>query len=319
MENRVLLVDAYNLFARNYVVNPFIATDGQPLGACLGSLKSLQKLCREIRPDVVVFAWDGGSQRRRSANKNYKEGRRPLQLNRNIDQDLSLDEEKMNRHYQWGKLVEYLNDLPVIQILIDDVEADDIIAECVKHPKFNGMVKIIVSTDQDFLQLCTHDVVVHQPIKKKTLNEARILEEHSIHPNNFALARAIVGDKSDNLSGVPGAGLKTIAKRFPELAKPKTVYLKDIFAISKKKIDEAKLFSKILENKEKVEENYKLMQLYAPTMSLNAKRHVRSSIEQFSPSFNQTSFTKNSIRDGFADLSWAELFACCKRIVAEHR
>lgn len=315
---RVMLVDAYNLFARNYVVNPALDSQGNPIGGMLGTLKSLQKLCRELRPDLIVFAWDGsgGSNRRRQTNKNYKEGRKPLQLNRNVDQNLSIDEERMNRHDQWGRLVEYLNDFPVVQILIENVEADDIIAECCRIPSLKGLVKIIVSTDKDFLQLCNDEVLVHQPIKKKILNEKRILEEHSVHPNNFALARAIVGDSSDNLDGVKGAGMKTVAKRFPMLAESRSVTLKEVFSFCKEKSDELKLFSSILEESKKVEENYKIMQLYSPNLSISSKRHIRASIDDFLPTFNQTSFLKRSIKDGFSDLDWSELTVCFKRIVA---
>ena len=54
-------------------------------------------------------------------------------------------------------------------------------------------------------------------VTKSRAFEQDIINEFKIHPNNFALARAIVGDKSDNLEGVPGAGIKTVAKRFPFL------------------------------------------------------------------------------------------------------
>ena len=319
-ENRTLIVDGYNLFARNYVTNPALLPTGEPIGGCVGFLKSLQKLCRETRPNIIIIAWDGsgGAKRRRQANKNYKEGRKPLKLNRNVEQNLSLDEEKMNRHFQWGHLIEYLNDFPVVQILIENVEADDIIAEVARLPVLSEMIKIIVSSDQDFLQLCSNKVVVHQPIKKKTLTESRVVEEHSIHPNNFAIARAIVGDKSDNLDGVRGAGLKTLAKRIPELIEDKSFTLKQLFEkCNKEKDGQYKIFSDILLEKQKVEENYKIMQLYSPNISLSSKRHIRLSIEEFKPSFNQTSFVKNTIKDGFSDLNWSDLTLCFKRIVSE--
>ena len=59
---------------RNYIVNPSLSTNGQPIGGLKGFLQSLQKLIRETKPDQVLICWDGegGSQRRKSKNKGYK-------------------------------------------------------------------------------------------------------------------------------------------------------------------------------------------------------------------------------------------------------
>ena len=53
--------------------------------------------------------------------------------------------------------------------------------------------------DKDFYQLCDDKTVVYKPVRDEFLNKKRIVEQFDIHPNNFALARAIDGDKSDNL------------------------------------------------------------------------------------------------------------------------
>ena len=57
--NRVLIIDALNLMLRNYIVNPSLSSNGQPIGGLKGFLQSLQKLCRETKPNAVVIAWDG--------------------------------------------------------------------------------------------------------------------------------------------------------------------------------------------------------------------------------------------------------------------
>ena len=79
---RLLGVDALNLLFRNYIVNPSLSTNGQPIGVLKGFLQSLQKLIRETKPDQVVICWDGegGSQRRKTKNKAYKEGSKPIRL-----------------------------------------------------------------------------------------------------------------------------------------------------------------------------------------------------------------------------------------------
>jgi 5'-3' exonuclease len=84
MTNKVLIVDAMNTFIRNYVMDPSIGSDGFPIGGTRGFLKTLQKLIREIDPSQVVVVWDGGggSKKRRTLLKQYKEGRKPIKLNR---------------------------------------------------------------------------------------------------------------------------------------------------------------------------------------------------------------------------------------------
>ena len=64
--------------------------------------------------------------------------------------------------------------------------------------------------------------------KKRSLNKKRIFEQFEIHPTNFALARAIAGDKSDNLPGIGGAGLATVSKRFPFLSEEKSYTIQEL-------------------------------------------------------------------------------------------
>ena len=103
--------------------------------------------------------------------------------------------------------------------MLPSVEADDVIGYVTQYSKFKEHQKVIVSSDKDFFQLCNGNTILYRPIQKTILNEARVTEEYGIHPNNFALARAICGDKSDNIKGIQGAGLPTIAKRFPFMKK----------------------------------------------------------------------------------------------------
>lgn len=81
---RAMIVDAHNQYLRAYISDPSTSYSGDHIGGICGFLKVLNKLSREIKPDQIIVVWDGagGSQRRRSANKNYKSGRKPLRLNR---------------------------------------------------------------------------------------------------------------------------------------------------------------------------------------------------------------------------------------------
>ena len=124
MSNKILIIDAMNTFIRNYVMNPSLAADGSPIGGTKGFLMSLQKMTRDIQPDNVIVVWDGGggSKKRQALAKQYKEGRKPLKLNRAYDGMAGL-EESQNRYDQMRKTIEYLNEMPVIQLMIEDIEA----------------------------------------------------------------------------------------------------------------------------------------------------------------------------------------------------
>ena len=97
-KKRLLIVDALNMYFRAYIVDPSLSTNGQPIGGVKGFLKILNKLVRESKPDQIVVCWDGqgGSTRRKIVNKNYKEGRKPIRLNRDI-RNLTESEE-LNNH-----------------------------------------------------------------------------------------------------------------------------------------------------------------------------------------------------------------------------
>ena len=208
----VIIIDALNMFLRSYVISPHLNKKGWPVGGTIGFLKSLQKVARDFDADEVIIAWDGheGSARRRSMNKDYKGGRKPVRFNRRMV-ELPPEKEEANKGFQQVRLMEYLNEMPVIQLVADFTEADDIIALVINHPRYADWKKTIISSDKDFFQLCREDVQIYRPIQKKIVTKQSIIDDFKIHPNNFALARAIEGDKSDNLPGIKGAVLKTIA------------------------------------------------------------------------------------------------------------
>jgi DNA polymerase-1 len=317
---KILIVDALNLFIRSYVVNPSISKQGQPIGGIVGSLKSLQKISRETKPDKIIFAWDGpgGSRKKKALHKDYKEGRNPLRLNRNV-KVLDDKQEFENRIWQQLKTFEYLNLCPVIQLMEENVEADDLISFIVQHKQFTDCVKVIVSSDKDFIQLLDDKTILMRPVQDEILNKNRVLEEFNIHPNNFALARSIAGDKSDNLDGVKGVGLVSLAKKFPILAEQNRYTVDDILEKCESTKVDGKIFENILADKDKVYLNYQIMQLYQPNMSLQAQSKVDYVLENFNPEFNKTDFLKCSILDGFADLNLNELFTTFNRIISDHK
>jgi len=314
---RVMIIDCMNIYLRSYIVDPSLSTNGSPIGGFKGFLKTLQKLCREIRPDKIIVAWDcgGGSRKRRTVNKNYKAGRAPLRLNREI-RNLSLREEEDNKIWQQIRLSEYLNQLPVIQYCIEDVEADDIISYVAQNKRLRDWQKIIVSSDKDFYQLCDERTIIYRPTQKEVLNKYTIIEQFGIHPNNFALARAIAGDPSDNLPGIQGAGLKTISKRFSFLSEEQDYLITDIIDHCEKVEKPLLVHKRIVENENLIKENYRLMQLYSPSISPTVKSQVNYILENTEYELNLTEFRKMMIVDGFGEWAISELMATMRKIVA---
>ena len=311
---RVMIVDALNAYFRAFIVNPSLSTNGQPIGGLKGFLGILQKLCRDIKPDTVMIIWDGpgGSRKRREQNKNYKAGRKPIRVNRQTD--MTDEQQRSNMVWQQLRLIEYLNELPVIQLRFDEVEADDVIAYATQMEQYSGWEKVIVSSDKDFLQLCDDETVLFRPIQKKVHNKLNIVEDFDIHPRNFAMARAIAGDPSDNLKGVPRAGLKSISKNFKFLKEDKDVTLQEIFDCCLQTESKAKFFTNVLEYRDVIIENYKLMQLYDPALSLQCRDKTHYALNNFEYDYNKTEIIRMMNQDGFGVFNWDDLHATMNRI-----
>jgi len=307
---RVLIIDALNAYLRAYIVDPSLSTNGQPIGGLKGFIKILQKLVRETKPDNIIIAWDGpdGSRKRKTMDKNYKAGRKPIRLNRAI-RNLTEDEELQNKMWQQKRIIEYMNEMPIIQVLIAQIEADDVISYVTQMEHYKGWQKIIVSNDRDFMQLCDEETVLWRPTVNEMLNANRIVETIGVHPRNMALARAMAGDASDNLPGIKGAGLKTIQKRLPFLSEDRDCTIPEVldFCVKSTKGSRVQFYNSVIENKKLVEHNYKMMQLYAPQMSVQAKQFTQEAVENFECDFNRTELIRMMREDGFGELNWEDL------------
>ena len=305
-KERVMIVDALNMFLRAYIVDPSLSMNGDPIGGIKGSMKILQKMIRMIQPSQIVIVWDGpnGSRKRKQINSNYKEGRAPIRLNRNVN-NLTDDEQMINKVWQQGKAIEYFNQMPLIQLCVPEIEADDVISYLVGCSYYEGWQKVIVSNDKDFLQLCDDFTLVYRPVKDEFVSRKKVIEEFGIHPTNMALARALIGDNSDNLPGIRGLGFKTVAKNFPFLAEETTYYLQHIVDSCEDK--KGKVFERLIEGQDRVKENYKLMQLYSPTMSIQSKQSVDWNLNNFDHEFNYIEILKMMRDDGFGELNWSDM------------
>tara|TARA_A100001515_G_scaffold50392_1_gene39775 strand:+ start:1864 stop:2817 length:954 start_codon:yes stop_codon:yes gene_type:complete len=311
--NKIMIIDMLNMYFRAYIVDPSLSTNGQPIGGIKGTLKIMQKMLREMKPSQVYLCWDGrqGSSKRKKVNSNYKEGRKPLKLNRSYD-NLTDDQQLKNMIWQQTRLIEYFNSMPFCQIMIEHTEADDVIGFLCNQLKDKN--KMIISSDKDFFQLLDDTTILYRPIQKELLNKYDIIEKNKIHPRNYTLARSMVGDKSDNIEGIRGVGMKSLSKKFPILSEDRDVTIDEFIGECKKSTSNLKIYSNIIENEKKIRENYSIMQLYNVNISPQSAAHIRNCVKNYPYDFNKTEVMKMMLQDGFAEIKWDSMFAQCRFI-----
>jgi DNA polymerase I len=315
---RVLVIDALNMFLRAFIVDPSLSHHGQPIGGIKGSIKILQKLVRITKPNEIVVCWDGpnGSQKRKTLDSGYKEGRKPLRLNRSVH-NLTENEELQNKIWQQMQVFEYLNQMPIIQLILDRVEADDIISYVCNSRHYDGWQKVIVSNDKDFLQLCDEETVVYRPTTDKIETKKTVIESLGIHPTNMALARAMDGDASDNLPGVNRVGMKTIASKLPFMKEERDVTIDELIEYCENIESKLKVFKTIAESRKLIQHNYDMMQLYSPLISVQGKQTIDYALDNFECDFNKTELLRLMVEDGFGELNWEELKTFLNKISRE--
>ena len=268
--DRVLLIDGLNIFLRAFAVNGSLNEKGVPVGGITGFMRSLAFAIREMEPTRVIVVYDGagGSKRRKKINPNYKSNRTPKRVTK-FDAFNSLEEEKESMKIQFRRLLTYLELLPIDVYGVDNVEADDVIA----YISQNILEKevIIMSADQDFLQLVNDRIVVWSPNKKKYYTEEQIFTEYGIPAHNFLMYKCLMGDKSDNLEGIKGLGPKKIMKVIPEITGKE---LNLDYLVHYASTQDTLMHQRIVEHKVDLETNEKMMSLKDPLISGQIKMQI---------------------------------------------
>ena len=323
----LVLIDGHNLFIRNYVRSPYMDANGQRAGGTTGSIVSVRKIINDFRPSNLLVVWDGegGGQRRRSIYSAYKEGRK-VRLNQEYDFGETPEHRMENMRKQRNDASELLGILGVPQVRADSVEADDLIAYVAgKMDHRHGVV--IVSTDQDFLQLirangtfenkCTgaahvmkeqsttcstcgeqerSEVRVYSPIKKVMIDRERFISDYGVLPENFRLVKAITGDGSDNIDGIKGFGIKTVAKNLPVLSERRAT-VDDVFEDAARLV--GTLGKRLIAEKDRFLENLLLMDLSDPMLSPTAGRQAREALYR-DTGCKEVEFQMRVVKDGIA-------------------
>jgi DNA polymerase-1 len=309
-ERPFLLVDGLNLFMRHFVVNPTLSESGDHVGGIVGFLRALAYLCNRTAPKRVIIAWEGGGSPRRLAyDPNYKRKRRPKRLNRYYSDDIPDTVE--NRNYQIATLISILKNVPVTQIYINDCEADDIIGYITKNLIKTDCRCVIASSDKDLYQLLSKNVIQWSPGQKKFINMKDVLEKFGISCENFCTARCFIGDSSDGIKGVRLAGFSSMAKRFPELSGEKFVSVEEIVKKSADLMQSSKLklYKNIVEEKQQVSTNWKIMYLGISNLSYDQIEKIKFSFENIDFRCNKLSVIKNMNKVGIKNFDIDSFFS----------
>ncbi|NFH70618.1 DNA polymerase I [Clostridium botulinum] len=225
---RLLILDSNSLMNRAfYALPPLTNDDGVNTNAIYGFTNMLFKMKDEINPDNIIATFDKKSPTfRHKEYSEYKAGRKKMPP--------ELGE-------QFPIIKELLKYMGIKTFEIDGFEADDIIGTISKFGEENDMEVYIVTGDKDALQLASEKTKV--VITKKGVTETAIydykafMDEFEITPTQFIDVKGLMGDKSDNIPGVPGVGEKTAFKLIKEYGTLEDV-LKHIPEISGKKLKE---------------------------------------------------------------------------------
>tara|TARA_R110001583_G_scaffold167470_1_gene320305 strand:+ start:293 stop:1318 length:1026 start_codon:yes stop_codon:yes gene_type:complete len=272
---RTLLIDGLNLFFRNFAMMNMVNPSGIHIGGLGGFFRSLGAEIRRTQPDQVYVVFDGAGSttNRKNILSEYKSGREDQRVT-NWEVFDSLDDEHDSKVDQIVRVIHYLKTLPVKTVILDKVEADDIIAYlCDKLPNHPDDKVFIVSSDKDFLQLVNKNVIVYRPMEKKYYTEEVFKSKYKMSPQNFILHKTLLGDASDKIKGVKGLGEKGLLKKFPELSE-RDLTFDDIFEICEKKFKDHVVYARIIQGVDDLEKNYKVMDLSNPMMDENEKKYL---------------------------------------------
>lgn len=205
-KTNTLLVDGENLLKIGFYVNKSVNNENGRVKAIYHFINTIRKFYTNFAVTKVIVFWEGEHARdlRRVHYPQYKANRKEA------DEDIKLD---MNR--QRRRIQQYLEELYIRQVIIDECEADDNIAlycQMAHHEQ-----KIILSADRDLLQLLSQHTSCYLTDKQVLVTPNNFREHFDYHYKNIGIIKMIGGDTSDNICGIKDVGPKTILKLFPEM------------------------------------------------------------------------------------------------------
>ena len=228
---KTLLVDGNNLMKIGFHGVKDYFHKGKHIGAIWHFLNTLRKFLEENNYNKVVVFWDSdtNSSQRRLIYPKYKLNRR--NDSNEIKQD-SYDEQKQ-------RVKQYLEEMFVRQLEVENSEADDLIAYYCQISEDEN--KTIFSSDRDLTQLISEKVSIYSPSTKRyyKMGDTIKMSDFEVPHYNVKTIKILTGDSSDNIDGIFYLGEKTLIKFFPELLE-KEVELSDILSKGEELLKENK-------------------------------------------------------------------------------
>jgi len=213
---KLLLVDANNMAHRVFWTHKSLKHGARGTGLLFGFMKGLVSLHKDYPDHFRIIAWDGGYARRLAESTAAVEsGLIPSAYKATRDREMTPElEEFMEQREQLR--TEILPLIRCLQVVVDGVEADDVIYSYGRMAeKWNGNA-VIVSSDLDFFQALDDHTIIRDPMKKETWTRERFELEFGFSPELWVDVGAIegeVGPSKDNIHGVPGWG-KVNARKY---------------------------------------------------------------------------------------------------------
>ncbi|WP_440896082.1 DNA polymerase I [Amphibacillus sp. Q70] len=227
-KQKLVLIDGNSILYRAFFALPLLTNDkGVYTNAVFGFTKMLMRVLEEENPTHMLVAFDAGKTTfRHETYKEYKGGRQktPPELSE-----------------QFLLVRELLDASSVVHYELEQYEADDIIGTLAKSATESGFNVQVISGDKDMLQLVSNDVHVH--ITRKGISEVDVYtpeflkEKLELEPNQIIDMKALMGDSSDNIPGVPGVGEKTAIKLLKQFDTLENIY-QHLDEVSGKKLKE---------------------------------------------------------------------------------
>jgi DNA polymerase-1 len=194
-----ILVDGSSYLHRAYHALPPLTTlEGQPTGAVYGVANMLRRLIKDYQPKHMAIVFDAkGKNFRHELYADYKANRPSM------PDDLKSQIEPLH------KIIKALG-LPIL--MVEGVEADDVIGTLAKKATDLNLDTLIATSDKDFAQLVNEHVTLIDTMTNTKLDIAGVKKKFGILPERIIDYLTLVGDTSDNIPGVPKVGPKTAAK-----------------------------------------------------------------------------------------------------------
>ncbi len=194
-----VLVDGSSyLFRAFHALPPLSNTKGEPTGATVGVINMLRKLIADYQPEHIAVVFDApGKTFRDDLYPEYKANRPPMpdELREQIEPTLDI-----------------IRAMGLPLLIIDDVEADDVIGTLARQATEQGIETLVSTGDKDMAQLVNQHVTLINTMTDTLLDEAGVQAKFGVRPDQMVDFLALTGDSVDNIPGVPKCGPKTAAK-----------------------------------------------------------------------------------------------------------